>query len=186
VSNPRGQIIWTGTLGPDSGATDAGSADHELNITFRVNVLSGIDSVENNASIDADLNGDDLITEDDGEFVVDIVQEVWNRTELPDVPDTGYQPGVITRIPDQPLDKQYQYYGDVWLEIPALDIKTAIVGVPLVNDDWDVTWLTSQAGWLEGSAFPTHVGNSILTSHVFLPNGLPGPFINLQQLSHTC
>jgi LPXTG-site transpeptidase (sortase) family protein len=146
-------------------------------------VADGIDSVENNATIDADLNGDDLITEDDGELEVDLVQEEWTRTTLPDVPDTGFEPGVMTKLHEQPLDKQYQYFGDVWLEIPALKLKTTVVGVPLVDDDWDVSWLTSQTGWLEGSAFPTHVGNSILTSHVYLPNGLPGPFVNLQQLT---
>ena len=182
-ANPRGQIIWAGTLGPDQGATDAASADHELNITFRVNVDSGISSVDNNASIDADLNEDDVIDEDDGEIEVASAQAEWTRASLPRVPETGYEPGVITEVPNQPIDKQYQYYSDVRLEIPTLGLKTNIVGVPLTNGDWDVTWLTRQTGWLEGSAFPTHAGNSILTSHVYLPNGLPGPFVNLHQLT---
>ncbi|NQU29069.1 MAG: class F sortase, partial [Anaerolineae bacterium] len=30
--------------------------------------------------------------------------------------------------------------------------------------------------------FPTWTGNSVLTSHVYLPNGLPGPFVDLKTL----
>ncbi|HEX2989470.1 MAG TPA: sortase, partial [Anaerolineales bacterium] len=40
------------------------------------------------------------------------------------------------------------------------------------------------AGWLEGSAFPSWNGNSVLTSHVYLANGLPGPFVNLNKLAY--
>jgi LPXTG-site transpeptidase (sortase) family protein len=47
-----------------------------------------------------------------------------------------------------------------------------------------VTWLGRQAGWLEGTAFPTWKGNSVLTSHVYDANGLPGPFVNLQKLKY--
>lgn len=35
---------------------------------------------------------------------------------------------------------------------------------------------------LEGTAFPSWNGNSVLTSHVYLANGLPGPFVNLSRL----
>jgi len=45
-----------------------------------------------------------------------------------------------------------------------------------------VSWLGKQAGWVEGSAFPSWNGNSVLTSHVYLSNGLPGPFVNLSKL----
>jgi LPXTG-site transpeptidase (sortase) family protein len=44
--------------------------------------------------------------------------------------------------------------------------------------------LGNQAGWLEGTAFPSWNGNSVLTSHVYLSNGLPGPFINLNKLKY--
>lgn len=47
---------------------------------------------------------------------------------------------------------------------------------------WDVNWLLNQAGWLEGSAFPGFSGNSVLTSHVTLAYGQPGPFANLHKL----
>ena len=39
-----------------------------------------------------------------------------------------------------------------------------------------------QAGWLQGTAFPTWQGNSVVTGHVYLPNGKPGPFVDLSKL----
>jgi LPXTG-site transpeptidase (sortase) family protein len=73
---------------------------------------------------------------------------------------------------------------DVLLEIPSLGVKLPVVGIPKKNGTWDVTWLGAQAGWLEGSAFPSWSGNSVLTSHVYLSNGLPGPFVNLGKLKY--
>lgn len=72
--------------------------------------------------------------------------------------------------------------GDVWLEIPNLGIKTTIVGVPQSEGAWDVKWLWNQVGWLQGTAFPTWQGNSVVTGHVYLPNGRPGPFVDLGTL----
>ncbi|HET7145127.1 MAG TPA: sortase, partial [Anaerolineales bacterium] len=67
-------------------------------------------------------------------------------------------------------------------EIPSLNVNIPIVGVPLVNGAWDLTWLDSQAGWLNGTAFPGWDGNSVLTGHVYLSNGKPGPFVSLGNL----
>jgi LPXTG-site transpeptidase (sortase) family protein len=58
------------------------------------------------------------------------------------------------------------------------------VGVPKKNGTWNVSWLGNQAGWLEGSAFPSWSGNSLLTGHVYLANGLPGPFVKLNKLKY--
>jgi LPXTG-site transpeptidase (sortase) family protein len=99
------------------------------------------------------------------------------------LPATGFAPSVVTFMPDQPLDKMYGST-DLLLEIPALGVKMPIVGVPVKKDGWDVSWLSKQAGWLEGSAFPTWSGNSVLTSHVYDANGLPGPFVNLSTLKY--
>ena len=57
------------------------------------------------------------------------------------------------------------------------------MGVPIIEDTWDVTWLSHQAGWLTGTAFPSYIGNSVVTAHVYLPSGLPGPFVELNQLT---
>jgi LPXTG-site transpeptidase (sortase) family protein len=53
----------------------------------------------------------------------------------------------------------------------------------MLNDgSWDVSWLGNNAGYLEGSAYPTHSGNSILTGHVTDVNGNPGPFASIKDL----
>ena len=151
-------------------------------ISFSVTVDDGILSVENNATIDADITGDDNIELLDNEIQVASVQAIWTA-DPPDLPETGFAPGVVTNIPAQTSQQEYQTIGDTWLEIPSLNIKTSIVGIPVVEDAWDITWLSDQAGWLHGSAYPSYSGNSVLTGHVYLPSGLPGPFVDLGQLS---
>jgi LPXTG-site transpeptidase (sortase) family protein len=72
--------------------------------------------------------------------------------------------------------------GDLWLEIPSQKVRANIVGVPQVKNNWNVSWLGNEAGWLNGTAFPTWIGNSVITAHVTDANGLPGPFANLRNL----
>jgi LPXTG-site transpeptidase (sortase) family protein len=47
-----------------------------------------------------------------------------------------------------------------------------------------VTWLWNQAGWLQGTAYPTTLGNSAITGHVYLPNGAPGIFVDIHKLAY--
>jgi LPXTG-site transpeptidase (sortase) family protein len=101
---------------------------------------------------------------------------------VPRLPSTGFAPGVVTPLPAQPAEKAYQALGDLWLEIPKLGVKMPIVGIPAKGEEWDLTWLWDQAGWLEGTAYPTHAGNSAITAHVYLPNGQPGLFYKLDAL----
>ncbi len=108
-----------------------------------------------------------------------------NMTDDPGVralPDTGFAPNKMTTLPPQPADLSYAELGDVWLEIPSLGVKTSIVGVPRSAGAWNVDWLGEQAGWLQGTAFPSWQGNSVVTGHVYLSNGQPGPFVNLSGL----
>jgi len=90
---------------------------------------------------------------------------------------------VVTSLRDQPQESNYAST-DLILEIPRLGVRMNIVGVPATKDGWDVSWLGNQAGWLEGSAFPSWSGNSVLTGHVYNSNGLPGPFVNLGNLRY--
>lgn len=97
-------------------------------------------------------------------------------------PATGFTPDRSSPLPAQPENLRYLTYGDLWLEIPSLGVKMSIVGVPLTEEGWDVTWLGSRAGYLAGTAFPTRVGNSVITGHVTLPSGRTGPFSLLSLL----
>jgi LPXTG-site transpeptidase (sortase) family protein len=64
-----------------------------------------------------------------------------------------------------------------------LDVNIPIFGVELRNGNWDVSWLWDQAGWLEGTTYPTSNGNSLLTAHVVTADGKNGPFANLKTLT---
>jgi LPXTG-site transpeptidase (sortase) family protein len=176
---PRGRILWAGTLGPDNGATGPASADDEITIGFNLSVNTGVTTVQNQAVIDADLNGDGDTT-DPGEQQVAATNATWRASPIR-LPDTGFAPNVATDLGSAPREI-YTDTGGITVEIPSLKINIPIVGVPLKNGVWNVAWLGRQAGWLEGSAFPSWNGNSILTGHVYLSNGLPGPFVNLSQL----
>ncbi|WKZ35840.1 MAG: class F sortase [Anaerolineales bacterium] len=101
------------------------------------------------------------------------------------LPATGFSPNRTTSLPSQPADLSYANLGDIWLEIPSLNVKSPIVGVPQADDNtWDVTWLGNATGWLHGTAFPTWKGNSVLTAHVYNASGLEGPFAVLKSLRH--
>ena len=97
------------------------------------------------------------------------------------VPATGFAPNRVTLLPPQTVS--YAAMGDLWLEIPKLGVQMNIVGVPQSgNGTWDVSWLGQDAGWLNGSAFPTWSGNSVLTGHVWNADNTPGPFRYLNTL----
>lgn len=101
------------------------------------------------------------------------------------LPKTGFAPKTITTLPPQPATLAYAKLGDLWLEIPSLNVKSSIVGVPQNADkSWDVTWLGNDTGWLNGTAFPTWNDNSVLTAHVVNASGLDGPFAALKSLKY--
>jgi LPXTG-site transpeptidase (sortase) family protein len=98
------------------------------------------------------------------------------------LPATGFAPGMVTQLPKQGLLDAYQQYNYVSLEIPSLEVEAPIVGVPVSQDRWNLSWLDDQAGWLHGTAFPSWAGNSAITAHVYDANGQPGLFNSLGEL----
>jgi LPXTG-site transpeptidase (sortase) family protein len=97
------------------------------------------------------------------------------------LPETGFVQGQVTQLGDARLDYAAT---DMQLVIPSLGVETDIVGVPLYDGAWDVSWLGDQAGLLEGSAFPTWPGNATLTGHVWSSYNQPGVFAGLNQLAY--
>ena len=179
---PRGRIIWAGTLGPDPGATSPANADDEITISFYLNVSDSTNTVNNTATVDSDLNNDGDVT-DPGEQQIASASASWRRSTSRRLPSTGFEPNVVTDLSDLPREIYIQT-GGITVEVPSLKINIPIVGVPRRNGEWNVTWLGKQAGWLEGSSFPSWDGNSVITSHVYLSNGLPGPFVDLHKLKY--
>jgi LPXTG-site transpeptidase (sortase) family protein len=96
------------------------------------------------------------------------------------IPVTGFAPDQVTLLPAQPADKAYKPVDEMRIEIPTLGVNFSIVGAALNKNGWDLTWLQNNVGYLEGSAYPTHSGNSVLTAHVTDANKNLGPFSDIK------
>ena len=157
---------------------------YTVTVLTRVNSLGQAPGGTNNASITT-TSPNDPVFNDSASATLTIPSSSSGSSGGTKVssllPRTGFAPGVITSIAPAPVNI-YDTSSDLTIEIPALGIKTSIVGVPQSGDSWDVTWLGNQVGYLNGTAFPTWSGNSVLTGHVYGTSGLPGPFINLHTL----
>ena len=174
---PFGRIIWSGSLGPDRGATDEKTAKNEMNISFDVRLAEGVDKLENVALIETEL----------GDAIPSVtVSKKWSRArddkKINNLPSTGFPAGLVSVLPVQPQGYEYNAYSDLSISIPTLQLNADVVGVPVSAGSWDITWLGDNLGYLNGTAFPTWKGNSAITGHVTLSNGLPGPFAELGKL----
>ena len=96
------------------------------------------------------------------------------------IPVTGFAPDMITKL-DRSSRAAYDATS-LTIEIPVLKVNTSIVGVESKQGSWDVSWLQDQVGWLNGTAYPTWQGNSVLTGHVVNADGKPGVFFHLKSL----
>ena len=68
------------------------------------------------------------------------------------------------------------------IEIPEIGTYARIVSAPHQGNTWNVQWLLEDVGYLEGSAYPTSIGNTVIAGHVNLPDGSVGPFARIDQL----
>ncbi len=100
----------------------------------------------------------------------------------PLIPVTGFAPNQVSRLPFQSQERAYRAAPGLSLKIPTLGVDMPIVGVPFVDNTWDVSWLGESAGYLDGTAYPTWSGNSVITGHVTGADGKAGPFATLGQL----
>ena len=97
------------------------------------------------------------------------------------VPETGFSSVRAQTLPEQPKDVNYKTLR--WrLEIPTLDLTTDIVEVPLVDNEYPVTWLGYSAGLLEDSELPGQ-GRALVTGHNHLNTTEAGPFALLDTLN---
>lgn len=96
------------------------------------------------------------------------------------IPVTGFAPNMVTKL-DRSARPLYETTS-LTLEIPVIKVRSLIVGVESKKGGWDVTWLQDQVGWLNGTAYPTWKGNSLLTAHVVNADGKPGIFSRLKYL----
>ena len=164
------------TLGADLGVADIVTIRIVTTVNSQGNPpINNTASLTTSAATDVISNNVDAVT-----IKINVPNNQKKKTVLP---ATGYSWDTRTIFPDQPSSLAYAST-DVVIEIPALGLKIPMVGVPKKNGTWNVSWLADQAGWLEGSAFPSWNGNSVLTGHVYLANGLPGPFVSLNKMKY--
>jgi LPXTG-site transpeptidase (sortase) family protein len=96
------------------------------------------------------------------------------------IPVTGFAPGMVMKL-DTPSRLLYDATS-LTIKIPVIKVNASIVGVESEEGGWDLSWLQDQVGWLNGTAYPTWKGNSVLTGHVVNANGKPGVFSRLKAL----
>nr|MDQ3004792.1 sortase [Chloroflexota bacterium] len=149
--------IPAGTLGSDQGATNHDAATDTLVVTPK-SVGGGVGG--NTGGNNSPPNG--------------------SAASAFFIPVTGFAPGMVTKL-EATSGPAYDATS-LTLEIPVIKVKTSIVGVELKKVGWDVSWLQDQAGWLNGTAYPTLKGNSVLTAHVVNADGKPGVFYGLKYL----
>ena len=186
-SYPRGRIIWEGNLAPDYGANNAAEAANEITIVYDLNVDAGITSVQNVMEIDLDANNDDDFG-DPGEVAVASASRIWPDAVAvageDELPNSGFAFENQLVMRDPTAVKPYTMTSEMMLTIPSLHVKASVVGIPYRHDEWDVSWLNDDAGWLNGTAYPTWQGNSVITGHVWDAYNQPGIFHDLKQLSY--
>ena len=176
------QIFWSGEIGPDRGADNEDEAENEVVITFLVDIPDTLNIARNQSTAVVDSDGDDDFDDDEdtSASVVESNKSVWHRYSAV-MPASGFAPNEITSLPPQPVDL-YQTAPYMKIEIPSLQIDADVVNVPVIDGQWQVSWLDNGLGFLEGTAFPTWNGNSGITGHVYDANGRPGVFHNLKDM----
>jgi LPXTG-site transpeptidase (sortase) family protein len=171
-SHGNGPYVATITFNPYTGGDVAFSNDQN----FRLYVC-GTTSIHDLNGVTLAGDGDNPGTDFARNFIVTGSPSTSHNNAPAKIPATGFAPNRVTVRPAQPAGKAYTALGPVYLEIPKLGIKANITGIPQQADgSWDVTWLNNDAGWLQGSAFPSLPGNSVLTGHYFNSYGTAGPF----------
>jgi len=147
-------------------------------IELVVDINSGGNSFPTNMTL---LNGTLYFAANDGLYG----RELWKLIKARPpcrLPDTGFSPNHPAVLIPNPRKANPAVTTDILLSIPSLGVESRIVEVPLRNCQWDLTWLDSWVGYLEGTVFPTLPGNTALTAHNMLPGDIPGPFLHLDQL----
>jgi LPXTG-site transpeptidase (sortase) family protein len=83
--------------------------------------------------------------------------------------------GSVAHPPDQTF---LLFNWPLRIVIPAIGVDTTIMFTPYAGQTWDVSRLTWQVGYLQGTATPGQGGNVVLAAHRYLEgaNEGPGPF----------
>ncbi len=174
---PAGRTLFFTAIDPDYGREVWLSQAPYTSAQLLQDIWPGPKSSDPNDLVNlGDLLFFNATNRDDGAELWKVLTGWW-------LPNTGFAPGVVTPLQPQPAAKAYQAT-NLQLSFPRLGVQVPIVGVPALDAGWDLAWLDNKAGYLEGTAFPTWTGNTVLTGHAYLQNGYPGPFAQLENLRY--
>lgn len=164
---------YTNTIEPGSLTSNEGATNHDSAVDTLIVTDGETDGGDGDG--DGDGGGDSGGSEDDDGSAPD--SEAVSGFIIP---LTGFRPDAVTEL-DQALHPGYDSLG-MRIEIPVISVNTSIAGVEIKKGAWDVNWLQDQVGWLNGTAYPTWKGNSVLTGHLVNADGKPGVFSKLKYL----
>ncbi len=102
---------------------------------------------------------------------------LYERFELPATGFSSTHPGLLTELRNVPDYKAVR----MSLQIPALDVETELVRIPLTENSWEVQHLGERAGVMEGFSLPGQ-GCSLIAAHNTLSDAEYGPFALLSTL----
>jgi sortase A len=80
---------------------------------------------------------------------------------------------LLASLPDWPATR---------IVIPAIDVDRPVEVIPVSNGTWDMEPITHQVAHFQGTASPGDNNNMVLGGHFTLPDGSPGPFVELGNL----
>ena len=201
MAYPRGRVIWEGHMSANLESSELHNGSYsksfirganlyrsQILIYFNSKLDPGYYKADNQATIE--VNQSNLGDFDANVIKIDVTANVSFEISFQDaakllaqndtnkLPKTGH---TLSTWQDN-VGTIYSTSKDLTLEISKLGIDTSIVGVPYKDGNWDVTWLGSNVGYLNGTSFPTLPGNSVLTGHVSTVFGTKGIFYNLKDL----
>jgi LPXTG-site transpeptidase (sortase) family protein len=180
VQIPVGPVVYAnnGGSGPFTAMLTVNNGDKLPDGEYRLMICGSTSIVDLN---DVALAGDGVTSGTD--WITSFSIAPYPADSAAALPATGFAQGRVTDLSAQPDEKSYAET-DMVLVIPALDVTAPIEGVPVSAEGWDVRWLGDHAGYLEGSAFPTWDGNTVITGHVWNRDDTPGIFVDLKSLKY--
>lgn len=143
-------------------------------------ILSGAPYSDSNFGSSIAINGELIIVGEPGTSSKAGSIHVYSIEEGV-LPETGFAPRTAPH-PAVVQSPTASTLNSLQLEIPEIRIQAQVVSTPRRENSWNVQWLTNQVGHLEGTAYPTHIGNSVIAGHVNLPDGSTGPFAEISYL----
>ena len=186
VAASRGVVTSGNNPGDVSVAVGIGllAPGETVTVSFRVQIddplPSGLDQISNQGLVTAanltPTPTDDPATSAPADPTITLLGRL-----AAELPATGFPPHRAADNTQRSTLADSQR-ASLWLEIPRLSVRGEIVGATLQPAGWDLSWLSSQLAYLEGTAYPTLPGNSVLAGHALLADGTPGPLARLGEL----